>query len=61
MNHFSLYLKASLLLSFLVVGVVWEVVKVVFDRHEEAGKPPAAAQLGGEDDARDEVVCGRVG
>lgn len=59
---FSLFLKASLLLSsFLVVGVVWEVVKVVFDSHEQAGEPSAATQLGGEDDARDQVVCGWVG
>lgn len=45
----------------LVVGVVGEVVEVVFDGHEQAGEPPAAPQLGGEDDARDEVVCSRVG
>ena len=50
-----------LLFSFLVVGVVREVVKVVFDGHEQAGEPPAAAQLGGEDHAGDHVVCGRVG
>lgn len=45
----------------LVVGVVGEVVEVVFDGHEQAGEPPAAPQLGGEDDTRDQVVCSRVG
>lgn len=55
-------LKASLLLSsVLVVGVVREVVKVMFDSHEQAGEPPAATQLGGEDDAWDQVVRSRVG
>lgn len=58
----SLFLKASLLLSsVLVVGVVREVVKVMFDSHEQAGEPPAATQLGGEDDAWDQVVRSRVG
>lgn len=56
------FLKPGLLLSsFLVVCVVREVVEVVFDGHEEAREPSAAAQLGGEDDARDLVVRGRVG
>lgn len=58
-NTFS---PLSLLLSsVLVVAVVREVVHVVFYGHEQAGKPAAAAQLGGKDHARDQVVGGRVG
>lgn len=49
------------LLPSLVVGAVGEVVEVVLDGHEQAGQAPAAAQLGGEHHAGDEVVGGRVG
>lgn len=45
----------------LVVGVVGEVVEVMFDGHEQAGESPAAPQLGGEDDTGDQVVCSRMG
>lgn len=51
----------ELLLYVLVVGVVREIVEVVFDGHEQAGQTSSAAQLGGEDDARDQVVGSRVG
>lgn len=58
----SFHLKAlERLFYVLVVGVVGEVVEVVFDGHEQAGESPAAPQLGGEDDARDQVICSRVG
>lgn len=58
----SLPLKSlERLFYVLVVGVVGEVVEVVFDGHEQARESPAAPQLGGEDDARDQVVCSWVG
>lgn len=50
----------TLFSSLLVVCVVWVVVKVVFDSHEQPGEPPAATDLGGEDDTWDQVVCGGV-
>lgn len=47
------------LLYVLVVRVVRKIVQVMFDSHEEARQTSSAAQLGGKDDARDEVVgCG---
>lgn len=42
---------------FLVVSVVWVVVKVVFDSHEQPREPPAATYLGREDDTWDQIVC----
>lgn len=57
----SNFLKATVLLpNVLVVRVVREVVKVVFDGHEQPGEPPAATYLGGEDNAGDHVIRSRV-
>lgn len=59
---FVIFIKASIQVSsFLIVSVVWEVVEVVFDSHEQPGEPSAAADIRGEDDARDQVVSSWVG
>lgn len=42
--------------SVLVVGVVWEVVQVMLDGHEQSGEPRAAAQIRGEDHTWDRIV-----
>lgn len=51
----------ELLLYVLVVGVVREIIEVVFDGHEQAWQTSSAAQLGGEDNAWDQVVGSGVG
>lgn len=57
----GVFTESSQLSSFLVVGVVWEIVQVVFDSHEQTGETPAAPQFGGEDNAWDQAVRDRVG
>lgn len=54
-------LNLERVLYVLVVGVVREIVEIVFDSHEQAWQTSSAAQLGGEDDARDQVVGSGVG
>lgn len=64
MKHFQSLKDSnpSLLQSyFLVVRVVGEVIKVMFDSHEHAREAPAAPQLGGKDHTRDQVVSSWVG
>lgn len=55
-----LIMSSWLLFSFLVVCVVRVVVQVMFDSHEQARKPHAATQIGGEHNTWDQVICSGV-